>query len=250
MSPYYDNNGITLYHGECRHVLPALVQSGLQVDAIITDPPYSSGGLMRSDRMQNVADKYCQHGDAQGRPLFSGDNRDQRSWIAWASIWLEECRQVLRPGGYVLVFTDWRMLPATTDAVQGGGLVWRGVVAWDKGEGSRAPHKGYFRHQCEYVVWGTNGECAAVEHDGPWAGCIKQPVRHDEKLHVTGKPEALMRELCRVVPEGSLIFDPFAGSGTTLRAARDMARRAIGIEQEEKYCQIAAERMRQEVLFA
>ena len=94
---------------------------------------------------------------------FGGDNRDQRSWLAWCAMWLDMCRVTLCEGAYAMVFTDWRQLPALTDAFQAGGLVWRGLIPWDKTEASRAPHKGYFRHQAEYVVWGSNGPLAIAE---------------------------------------------------------------------------------------
>lgn len=241
MTPYFQKDGFTIYHGECREVL-ALLAPG-SVDAVITDPPYSSGGLMRGDRMMNPVAKYCQNGNALGRISFSGDNRDQRSWMTWSSIWMGDCRRIVRNAGYMLCFTDWRMLPSCTDAFQIGGFVWRGIVVWNKGRGSRAPHKGYFRHQCEYVVWGTNGECPKAEHDGPYDGCIDATVRQNDKFHITGKPTALMQQLCRVVPEGGLILDPFMGSGTTLVGAQAVGRRAIGIELEEKNCEIAAQRL-------
>ena len=64
-----------------------------------------------------------------------------------------------------------------TDVLQAAGFVWRGVVPLNKGRGARAPHKGYFRHQCEYVVWGTNGRCRKAEHAGPFEGCIAGRVR-------------------------------------------------------------------------
>lgn len=212
------------------------------VDATITDPPYSSGGLMRSDRMASVAAKYAHGGDARGRPLFSGDNRDQRSWTCWSMMWLEACRRVTRPGGYLHTFTDWRMLPAATDAVQAGGWIWRGVVPWDKGRASRAPHKGYHRHQAEYVVWGTNGPCAKATHDGPFDGVIAEPVKHADKKHITGKPTPLMRKLVRVVPPGSLILDPFGGSGTTAVACVLEGRRCVLGEVSEEYVEIAIDR--------
>jgi len=81
----------------------------------------------------------------------------------------------LKDGGYFLSFTDWGQLPVMTDAVQAGGIVWRGIVAWDKGGGARAPHKGYFRHQCEYVVWGTKGAIDKNNPAGPFSGCFKTP---------------------------------------------------------------------------
>ena len=144
-----------LIEGEC---LPALHDmADNSVDACITDPPYSSGGFSRDDKGKDPDAKYTKS-QSQGRyPTFSGDSRDQRSYLTWCSLWIAECTRVLKPGGYFMAFTDWRQLPVMTDAVQAGGVFWRGIVAWDKGRGSRAPHKGYFRHQCEYVVWGSNG---------------------------------------------------------------------------------------------
>ena len=112
------------------------------------------------------------------------------------------------------MFTDWRQLPATTDVLQIGELIWRGIIAWDKGGGARAPHKGYFRHQCEYIVWGTKGKCLKQKFTGPFPGCYKFPVKLSDKFHLTGKPTALMEELVQIVPVGKLILDPFAGSGT------------------------------------
>lgn len=98
-----------------------------------------------------------------------------------------------------------------TDAFQAADLIWRGVIAWDKGNGSRAPHKGYFRHQCEYIVWGTRGPCHAARHAGPFPGCIFAPVLPNDKYHQTGKPTKLLRELVTVAPPDALILDPFAG---------------------------------------
>ena len=134
----------TIYRGDSVQLLQQL---GLQVDALVTDPPYSSGGMVRGDRMQSTAAKYVQSGHALTAAHnlnFSGDNRDGRSWAFWVSCWVSLVRQALRPGGYAMVFTDWRQLPALTDAFQAGGLVWRGLIPWDKTEASRAPHRATF----------------------------------------------------------------------------------------------------------
>lgn len=213
------------------------------VDAVITDPPYSSGGFTRDDKAQDVTEKYQQSGTRREYPSFAGDSRDQRSYLAWCALWISESARVLRGGGYFLAFTDWRQLPVMTDAVQCGGIFWRGIIAWNKGAGSRAPHKGYFRHQCEYVVWGTKGPARILEHDGPFSGCIDQPVLQDDKHHLTGKPTPLMRELIRCVEPGGLVFDPFAGSGTTGVAAAAMGRDFILIERESAYVDIARRRV-------
>lgn len=230
-----------LIQGECLPALMAMEDGS--VDAVITDPPYSSGGFSRDDKGKDPDTKYTQSGH-QGRfPNFSGDSRDQRSYMTWCSLWIAECVRVLKPGGYFMAFTDWRQLPLMTDAVQVGGVFWRGIVAWDKGRGSRAPHKGYFRHQCEYVVWGTKGAAIQLEHDGPFDGCIQAVVRQDDKFHLTGKPTALMRELVRPVVPGGLVLDPFAGSGSTGVAALLEGRRFVGIEREAAYAEISRGRL-------
>ncbi len=236
-----------MIHGDALAVLTELPTAAF--DAVITDPPYSSGGFTRSDRTQAPATKYVQSGQDKEWVTFSGDNRDARSWAYWCYMWLSECSRVLKPGGYVLLFIDWRQLPTMTDALQAGGFVWRGVVPWDKGLGSRAPHKGYFRHQCEYVVWGTNGPCEVPPVDdprgGPWPGCFQVPVVQADKFHMTGKPTALMRQLVRVAPPGGLILDPFAGSFTTAIAAAHEGRRCVAVEKEGPYVEIGRKRVDQ-----
>lgn len=240
-----ESEPVRIIHGECLEVLRQL-PTGC-VDAVITDPPYSSGGFTRSDKGADVATKYQQQGTERRYAGFSGDNRDQRSWAYWCQLWLSECLRLTKPGGYCLMFTDWRMLPVATDAFQSGGWFWRGLISWDKGRAARAPHKGYFRHQCEYVVWGTNGALDVPPVDdprgGPWDGSIAISVKQDDKYHLTGKPSKLMRELVRIAQPGGLVLDPFGGSGTTGKAAAQLGRRCILIEQEPAYCDIARRRV-------
>ena len=151
-----------------------------------------------------------------------------------------------KPGGYCLLFTDWRQLPACTDAFQAGGWIWRGLIAWDKGLGSRAPNTNYFRHQCEYVVWGTNGGNETLEDDGrggPWPGCYQINVKQNDKHHMTGKPTPLMRELVQCCPPGGTVLDPFMGSGTTGVACKLEGRNFIGVEMNAEYVAIARGRL-------
>ena len=130
-----------MIHGEALATLPGLPAD--HFDAVICDPPYSSGGFSRDDKCANTADKY----GIDKYPVFGGDSRDQRSYLAWCTLWIDAALRTLKTGGYFLAFTDWRQLPVMSDAVQCGGVFMRGVVAWDKGPAARAPHKGYFRHQ-------------------------------------------------------------------------------------------------------
>lgn len=232
---------VTLYHGDCLDIMRAL-PSGI-VDAVITDPPYSSGGFTRSDRNADPHNKYVQGGTEIIRASFSGDNRDGRSWCYWMALWLSEAFRVLKTGGYAMTFCDWRQLPLASDALQSGGFVWRGLLAWDKTEGARAPHTGYFRHQCEYVVWGTKGPCNPSPHGGPWPGYFRQATLQADKHHLTGKPTPVVRELVKAVPPGGLVLDPFMGSGTTGVACVQIGRRFIGIELDAGYFDITRHRI-------
>jgi site-specific DNA-methyltransferase (adenine-specific) len=236
----------TLYRGDAMQVLPKI---GVIADALITDPPYSSGGAVRGDRMSPPSRKYVSSKatGATHNQEFTGDNRDARSWAFWMTLWLSLARQQLKPGAYALCFTDWRQLPLLTDAFQAGGLLWRGVVPWDKTESSRAPHTGYFRHQCEYVVWGSNGPMPISRHGGPWPGCVRQRVVPSEKRHMTGKPVALMADLVKCVTPGGLVLDPFMGSASTGVAAVRSGRRFVGIECDQGAFDVACERMEEEV---
>lgn len=232
----------TLYRGEALELLRRLPSAS--ADAAITDPPYSSGGFTRGDRMQDPNEKYVQTGTELIRSSFTGDNRDARSWCYWSALWLSELARVLRPGAYVFTFCDWRQLPLAADALQAGGFVWRGIAAWDKGLGARAPHTGYLRHQCEFLAWGSNGPLPQAVHGGPWPGCFQVPVLQSDKHHMTGKPSALMRELVKIVRPGGVIVDPFMGSGTTGVACAQTARRFVGIELDPHYFDVASRRVR------
>lgn len=220
-------------------------------DAVVTDPPYSSGGRTFGERSQSVSSKYVQSGSKRFADSdFAGDNRDQRSWRYWCHLWLSECVRLSKPGGYLLVFTDWRQLPTLTDVIQAAGWLWRGIIAWDKGGSSRAPNTRYFRHQCEYVVWATRGRFPPkgdwpAPGEGCFPGMYSYPVLQADKHHLTGKPTPLMRDLIRCVPPGGLVLDPFAGIGTTGIAAKQGGRRCVLIEQESEYCDVARQRLRQ-----
>lgn len=233
-----------IINGEALAVLQTLDTAS--VDAVITDPPYSSGGMFRGDRMQNTTAKYVQTGTIVDRPQFQGDNRDQRSYAYWCALWLAECLRVTKPGGVCVLFTDWRQLPTTTDAIQAGGWIWRGVIAWDKTETAR-PRNG-FSAQCEYGVWGTAGP-QRDDYTVYLPGVLRTPApRGENRKHATQKPVELMRRLCELAPPGGTVLDPFMGTGTTLRAAKDVGREAIGIELNPDWCAYAEERLGQEVL--
>ncbi len=142
----------------------------------------------------------------------------------------------------MLLFTDWRQLPLTTDALQCAGFTWRGVAVWDKTEGVR-PQLGRFRNQAEYVVWGSKGAMPLGRRAPVLPGVIREPVRKADKHHMTGKPTDLMRQLVRICEAGGRILDPFAGSGTTLLAADAEGYQWTGIEMTSHYHCVASSRL-------
>lgn len=240
--PYYQDDRAALYLGDCLAVLRELPTAS--IDAVITDPPYSSGGMVRGDRTQGVHAKYVRGGSVSGNALtaFSGDSRDARAYGYWVSLWVSELMRVTTPGAVIALFTDWRQLPTTTDAIQSGGVVWRGVVPWHKPSGR--PVLGRWANSCEYVVWGTNGPRDLMALGSKILPGFYQCSAPREREHVTQKPLEVMRELVQIAPEGAVILDPFMGSGTTGVAALLEGRRFIGIELTEHFSEVAERRIR------
>lgn len=128
MRPYFDDGSCVIYHGDSLSILSEMQTGAL--GGVVTDPPYSSGGMFRADRTNKTASE--KYSDRRDLPDFSGDNRDQRSFMLWCSLWMGEALRVCEPGAPLFAFTDWRQLPTMTDAVQAGGWGWQGLFVWDK----------------------------------------------------------------------------------------------------------------------
>lgn len=216
------------------------------IDALITDPPYSSGGFVRGDRTATTRTKYVKSGASVELEDFDGDNRDQRGFLAWCTLWLTEALRIVKPGCPIGVFTDWRQLPITTDAVQAGGFVWRGIAVWTKGGMSR-PQMGRYRSDAEYLVWGSRGPMRSGEDVGVLPGSWKSsPVAHGERVHITQKPVEVMEEVVRIAPPEGRVLDLFAGSGSTGVACLRRGRRFVGVERSAINFAIACKRLRAE----
>lgn len=232
----------TVHHGDALAYLATLPTAS--VDAVITDPPYSSGGLMRGDRTRDTRTKYT--GEKHRKPNsleFAGDSRDGRGWSHWMTLWLTEALRVTRPGGTLTMFTDWRQLPAATDAVQAGGWIWRGIVPWIKPDAR--PQRGRYTQNAEFVVWGTAGP-RPLDGDtlpGYYLARVPRATDPEGRHHITQKPLDVMRSLVRICPTGGTVLDPFAGSGQTGVAAILENRRFIGSEITEHYHQVAETRI-------
>lgn len=212
--PYYSDDAVTIYHGDCREIT-----EWLAADVLVTDPPY--GMAHRSSR-----------NGAYGDCSVEGDT-DTTVRDTVVGLW------GTKPA---LIFGRWSMpRPAAT----------RMILTWDKGE-----HVGMGDLA---LPWKPNTEEVYVLGSGYGGRRGSSVLRHyaiagtvgrrdqGTRLHPMEKPLGLLRDLIVKCPSG-VIADPFMGSGSTLRAAKDLGRRAIGVEIDERYCEIAARRMGQEVL--
>lgn len=234
---------VQLHRGDALAVLPTLAPAS--VDAVITDPPYNSGGRTASERRnQSAMDKYVSGGSKVETALadFTGDNRDQRGFLAWLSLVLSGCLTAARPGAHLLVFSDWRQVPVVSDALQVAGWTWQGTLVWHKP--ISRPRRGGFKSSAEYILWGTHGKFDnSREVYLPGVFSASQP-RGRQRRHITQKPvEGLMDELVQICPPGGTVLDPFTGSGSTGVAALQAGRSFVGIELSSHYHQVASERL-------
>lgn len=237
---------IKLYRGDCLEKLEQIAPSS--VDMVLTDPPYSSGGLYAGDRKISTKKKYTAD-EYQGAARFvdfSGDNMDQRSFTAFMRQVLFVCREKTKPEGIGAVFCDWRQLPAMTDALQMAGWIWRGIVVWNKMTARNIPNR--FRPDCEFIVWGTNGARKTEYKPGivAYPGCYSiSSVSTAKKHHQTEKPVELLEKLLAIAPPGGTVLDPFMGSGSTGVACVNLGLSFIGVELMQEYYKTAKERIKE-----
>ena len=210
MKPYYEHAGITIYHGDCREILPQLEP----VDLVLTDTPYGIDF--------GKAGEFCaSHGWGPWRENVEWDK--ERPSLETISIVLNAATNAIIWGGNY--FAD--MLPPSM-----------GWLAWDKGQND-------FSLADFELAWTSYPKAARR------CRYARGKALKDGKCHPTQKPLEVFRWCIQQADKHSknhTILDPFMGSGTTLRAAKDLNRRAVGIEIEEKYCELAARRLSQEVL--
>ena len=224
MKPYYDDGKIVIYHGDCREVLPTIVDVGL----VVTDPPFGIGDAPI-------------HGQGRTGKRVGRANtwHPESSWDV--EIPVDAFRAVAQRCHTIAAFGHWRMREEVGDAF---GKSLRCEIIWAKDCHVGPPCPVAMRDEriwifAEHAVVGRRFETSVWDEPiiPTWA----------KKWHKNEKPLNLMLRLLEWLPDGD-VLDPFLGSGTTLRAAKNLGRRAIGIEIEERYCEIAAERLSQEVL--
>ena len=139
-----------------------------------------------------------------------------------------------------MVFTDWRQLPALSDAVQAAGWKWLGIVPWDKR--SARPQIGKFRQQCEDVLFAVKGRFVAHTR-ACLPGVYTYPVISAQKVHLTSKPVALIEDLLAITSPQSSVLDPFMGGGSVGEACIKTGRSYVGMELSREYYAISRNRL-------
>ena len=240
-APIYDRNGVTLYQGDALEILPALAPA----DALITDPDYGVGidftkrGGVLGNRAKNI------RGGTNHLPPDEAD--------ALLTAMLQSAR-LTRPQALVFWSGSEPRGDAFAAAVTRAG--WRRAhrIIWHKPNGAGPTGSGLARHH-EPCYWLTR-EGERIRRAGEWRMLPDvitiariYPGVSEAVPHPTQKPVELMRRLVRFFSQpGETVLDPFAGSGTTLVAAAQLGRAAVGIEQNAEYCDLIVDRLRQGVL--
>ena len=241
VEPYYQDEHVTLYHGDAPTIIPTLADP---VSAIVTDPPYASGSRKEATRVSSGAmvrgERFADH------PI----ENDQMTTTGF--VWLIRetvlaAKPLLLPGGSVLSFIDWRQWPTLVGALETCNLRVQNMVVWDKGaigmgNGFRNRHE-LICHAADGVPLVDNKGTANVLQFAPADEVIAVP-KDRLIFHPSPKPVALMERLLAVVTKpGGLVLDPFAGGGATLIAAKRTGRRAVGIETSIDHCRTIAARL-------
>jgi site-specific DNA-methyltransferase (adenine-specific) len=227
MKAYYDHKGITIYCGDCREIVYKLGEE--VVDAIVTDPPYMD----------------YHSGYFEGRP---------NPHKAIVQLHPQEYMRVIyiacRPHSAMVCWCRWDSFAGLQKEAQGMGWRVRNMIVWAKPNHTAGDLDGNLGNKHECAIFATKGRWK--RHGKREVNLWEEPNYFSKayRPHPNAKPEPLIRRSIELVcPPEKTVLDPFMGSGTTLRAAKDLGRKAIGIEIEEKYCEIAAKRLDQEVLW-
>ena len=205
MRPYYEDDHVTIYHGDSREIV-----DDLSFDVIVMDPPY--GINLDTSAGRPNSNEY--------RPVYGDDEPFD------PALWLELDKPTIMWGANHYA----SRLPDV-----------KGWLAWDK---ATKNNRNMISAEIEFAWSNVGPRPLCFRHS--WFGYMRDSER-GESYHPTQKPVALMEWCVGLTPEG-VVLDPYMGAGPTLRAAKNLGRKAIGIEIDEAYCEIAAKRMGQEVL--
>ncbi len=219
MNPYYEDADVTIYHGDCRDILPSLGP----VDLVLTDPPYGIDGPMSG--MQKLRGK---------SEYYEGSFDDTEDNLL--QVTLPVINELRTTVGCVVLTPGNRHFGQYPQPQSFGAFYQPSAVAVQTFGNLDAQPIFYYGKNPRKERLGVTLSWVLTEHPEEFGHPCTKPIKAWRKL------------LASVSLEGHIVLDPFMGSGTTLRAAKDLGRKAIGIEIEERYCEIAAKRMSQSVM--
>ncbi len=224
----------TLYLGDCLEILPTLGK----VDAVVTDPPYSSGA--RTDAGKSVRGAMLRGAKWQD-DWFSHDNMATHGFLTLMRMLGRALIEQCEAGARAHWFIDWRMYPNLYGALESCGWTVKNLVVWDKGHFGMGAN---YRNQHELILYAEKGKAEFPSHST--SNVIRCP-RVEGVNHPTEKPVDLLWEIVKASTlQHETVLDPFMGSGTTGVACAKLGRKFIGIEIEPRYFDIACKRIRKE----
>lgn len=251
MKPYYQDNSTTIYHGDCLEIIPSL--SG--VDAVITSPPYNLGsepwarlGNWKPGDGSGGHSKWRNGSDAGGGIQYSKHN-DGIPWseyVAWQQEFLAATWDILPGDGAIFYNHKPRVIGARLWLpleLLPPNVILRQIIIWARPGGVNFNPTAFVPTH-EWVLVLARDMFRLKSRGVSGLGDVWQ-MSPDVNSHPAPFPLALPTRVIEAI-KAHTILDPFMGSGTTLRAAKDLGRKAIGIEIDEKYCEMAAIRLRQE----
>jgi len=202
--------------------------AGARVDAVLTDPPYCSGGFQEADRRQGSVGT-----DRKDYRKIVNDTLSTRGYLA-----LMKAALTLANAGVAYVFTDWRMWVNLFDLVESCGYGVRNMIVWDKG----TPGMGVgWRGQHELILYGSRDDRKFDNRKA--VGNVVAVSRTGNQHHTTEKPVAVLATILNVTHFAQVVFDPFLGSGSTILAAEQEKRTCLGMELDPEYVAVALERL-------
>lgn len=227
--PYYQDGHVTLYLGDAFDLLPQI--SPGSIDHCVTDPPY-----------------ILQAGSSSQRGSKTGGWADMMNAAHWYSAWYRHAATLLRHTGSIWTFGNWRSLPVMQRAAIDADITAASLLVWDKDWiGPAGPQQLRSQHEVCLIL----AKPGFVQPDRSQGDVLRIKASSSKPSgHPAEKPLALLRRVVALtgVKHGGLILDPFAGSCTTSVAAKALGVRSVAIEAEERWCEVAALRLSQEVM--
>lgn len=240
LSEVFRDRSVRLYLGDAFELLADDLADD-SVAAVLTDVPYASG--TRAEAKKNSSGAMLRGGRFAKAPL-ANDQMTTPGFVWMLREFARAARMKLVEGGSFATFIDWRQYPNLIGALESADLRLNQVVVWDKevlGLGNG------FRSQHEFLVHTSRGVPRICSRS---TGNVLRCRRSEETEHPSPKPVALLERILEVITEpGDLVVDPFAGSGSTLVACRNIGRRAIGVEIDPTFAEVARNRLQQKSLF-